>query len=69
MKDDRRTWVREAIRRIEADFQRCSDTHLIPVSLPGFPGIDLYLKDDACALAVDRVAAADGEVVGGYGYD
>ncbi len=43
----RRTWVREAIRRIEADFQRSSDTHLIPVALPGFPGIALYLKDES----------------------
>jgi cysteine synthase len=43
----RRAWVREAIRRIEADFQRCSDTHLIPLQLPGFPGIELYLKDES----------------------
>ena len=43
----RRAWIREAIRRIEADFQRSSDTHLIPLSLPGFPGIDLYLKDES----------------------
>ena len=45
--DVRRTWVREAIRRIEADFQRSSDTHLIPVALPGFAGISLYLKDES----------------------
>jgi cysteine synthase A len=43
----RRTWLREAVRRIEADFQRSSDTHLIPVALPGFPGIALYLKDES----------------------
>ncbi|MDP1532374.1 MAG: PLP-dependent cysteine synthase family protein [Rubrivivax sp.] len=43
----RRAWVREAVRRIEADFQRSSDTHLIPLPLPGFPGIDLYLKDES----------------------
>ena len=47
MKADRRAWVREAIRRIEADYQRSSDTHLIPVPLPGFAGIDLYLKDES----------------------
>ncbi len=45
--DARRAWVREAIRRIEADFQRSSDTHLIPVALPGFPGVSLYLKDES----------------------
>ncbi len=42
-----RGWADEAVRRIEADFQRSSDTHLIPLSLPGFPGIDLYLKDES----------------------
>ncbi|MFO1329475.1 MAG: PLP-dependent cysteine synthase family protein [Rubrivivax sp.] len=46
--DDRhRAWVREAVRRIEADFQRSSDTHLIALPLPGFPGVDLYLKDES----------------------
>ncbi len=45
--ESRRAWVREAIRRIEADFQRSSDTHLIPVALPGFSGIALYLKDES----------------------
>jgi cysteine synthase A len=45
--DARRAWVREAVRRIEADFQRSSDTHLIPLPLPGFPGVDLYLKDES----------------------
>ncbi|MDQ2778159.1 MAG: PLP-dependent cysteine synthase family protein [Pseudomonadota bacterium] len=42
-----RAWLREAVRRIEADFQRSSDTHLIPLPLPGFPGVDLYLKDES----------------------
>lgn len=42
-----RAWVREAVHRIDADFQRSSDTHLIPVALPGFPGISLYLKDES----------------------
>lgn len=43
----RRAWLRESIGRIEADFQRSSDTHLIPVPLPGFPGVKLYLKDES----------------------
>jgi cysteine synthase A len=43
----RRTWVRSAIRRIEADFQRSADTHLLPLPLPGLPGVDLYLKDES----------------------
>ena len=31
---DQRQWAREAIRIIEADFQRSADTHLIPWRLP-----------------------------------
>lgn len=42
-----RTWTAAAIRRIEADFNRSADTHLIPLPLPGFPGIDVYLKDES----------------------
>ncbi|MGH7327892.1 MAG: PLP-dependent cysteine synthase family protein, partial [Polyangiaceae bacterium] len=41
-----RVWADEAVRRIEADVQRSSDTHLIPVALP-WPGISLYLKDES----------------------
>lgn len=41
------SWTSAAIRRIEADFNRSADTHLIPLSLPGFPGIDIYFKDES----------------------
>lgn len=44
---DHRPWAREAIRIIEADFQRSADTHLIPLPLPGLPGIELYFKDES----------------------
>jgi cysteine synthase len=44
---DPRRWAFEAIRRIEADYQRSADTHLIPLPLPGFPGVELYLKDES----------------------
>ncbi len=42
-------WLHQAIARIEADFQRSADTHLIPLALPGYAaqGIDLYLKDES----------------------
>ena len=43
----KRVWAREAVRRIEADVQRSSDTHLIPVPLAGFPDVQLYLKDES----------------------
>ena len=43
------SWLNAAIARIEADFQRSADTHLIALSLPNFEscGIDLYLKDES----------------------
>jgi cysteine synthase A len=40
-------WVCEAIDRINADYNRSSDTHLIRLNLPGCDGISLYLKDES----------------------
>ncbi|AVP58423.1 PLP-dependent cysteine synthase family protein [Pulveribacter suum] len=42
-------WLPTAIARIEADYQRSADTHLIPLPLPAYAaaGIDLYLKDES----------------------
>ncbi len=42
-----RAWTAAAISRIEADFNRSADTHLVPLALPGYPGIDVYLKDES----------------------
>jgi len=44
-----RDWNLEAIGRIEADFARSSDTHLIKLELPRLAaaGIDLYFKDES----------------------
>src|SRR5690606_36413610 len=42
-----RAWVASAIRKIEADYNRSADTPLIPIDLPGLPGIDVYLKDES----------------------
>jgi len=42
-----RAWLLEAVRRIEADYNRSADTHLIRVELPRFAGITLYLKDES----------------------
>ncbi|WES87115.1 MULTISPECIES: PLP-dependent cysteine synthase family protein [Dickeya] len=41
------TWVRDAVSAIEADFQRSADTHLIRLTLPDYPGIYFYLKDES----------------------
>ncbi len=43
------SWLHQAIARIEADYQRSADTHLIALPLPAFAaaGIDLYLKDES----------------------
>ncbi len=40
-------WINNAIRKIEADYQRSADTHLIKLDLPMLNGIDLYLKDES----------------------
>jgi cysteine synthase len=44
-----RTWLHQAIEKIESDFQRSADTHLIALPLPAFnaAGIDLYFKDES----------------------
>lgn len=41
------TWVNQAIEKIEADFQRSADTHLIKLDTPSLTGIDIYLKDES----------------------
>ncbi|AQS87640.1 pyridoxal-5'-phosphate-dependent protein subunit beta [Neoasaia chiangmaiensis NBRC 101099] len=42
-----RDWVNRAVQKIEADFNRSADTHLLRVPLPGFAGISFYLKDES----------------------
>jgi len=40
-------WINQAISRIEADYRRSADTHLLKVELPAIDNIDLYLKDES----------------------
>jgi cysteine synthase len=44
-----RSWAHQAIEKIESDFQRSADTHLIALPLPSFntAGIDFYFKDES----------------------
>ncbi|MGZ4490146.1 MAG: L-cysteine desulfhydrase Cds1 [Nocardioidaceae bacterium] len=42
-----RSWVNEAIRRVEADSNRSADTHLHVFPLPERWDVDLYLKDES----------------------
>jgi cysteine synthase len=42
-----RAWCDEAVRRIEADYTRSADTHLLRVDVPGVPDCTLYLKDES----------------------
>ena len=42
-----RAWVNRAINKIEADFRRSADTHLIKVDLPEKLNASLYLKDES----------------------
>ncbi|MAF14720.1 MAG: cysteine synthase [Marinomonas sp.] len=41
------SWIGDAIDKINADYQRSSDTHLIKLEGLGFDGIDIYLKDES----------------------
>lgn len=47
---DNRTWDLNAIKKIEADYNRSADTHLLKVDLPATPKIHLYLKDESTHL-------------------
>ncbi|MEP7090173.1 MAG: PLP-dependent cysteine synthase family protein [Nocardioidaceae bacterium] len=42
-----RTWVNEAVRKVEADSNRSADTHLHVFPLPESWDVDLYLKDES----------------------
>lgn len=42
-----RDWRAQAIKLMEADGRRSADSHLIPLAIPGFEGIDIYLKDES----------------------
>jgi cysteine synthase len=44
---DDRAWVNDAILRLEQEAARSSDTHLLRLELPGYPGIRFYFKDEA----------------------
>ncbi|WP_310590260.1 PLP-dependent cysteine synthase family protein [Dyadobacter bucti] len=41
------SWISGAVAKIEADYLRSADTHLIPLKLPLFPDIDFYFKDES----------------------
>ena len=49
IRSTRADWLGTAIARIEADFQRSADTHLIALPIEGFAehGIDFYFKDES----------------------
>lgn len=42
-----RAWIDRAVKKIEADFARSADTHLLHIPLPAFPKVALYLKDES----------------------
>jgi cysteine synthase A len=42
-----RDWLISAIARIEADYTRSADTHLLRIDLPRYKNIPLYLKDES----------------------
>lgn len=42
-----RSWANQAIEKIEADYQRSADTHLIKLDIPYLTDVDIYLKDES----------------------
>jgi len=40
-------WLHAAVETLNADFQRSSDTHLIPLAIPSAPDVHLYFKDES----------------------
>jgi cysteine synthase A len=42
-----RNWTSDAIRKIDADFNRSADTHLFKLELPALKGVEIYLKDES----------------------
>ncbi|MEV7867425.1 PLP-dependent cysteine synthase family protein [Streptomyces sp. NPDC088124] len=42
-----RAWLKDAVRKVQADANRSADTHLLRFPLPEEWGIDLYLKDES----------------------
>ncbi|WP_037571060.1 PLP-dependent cysteine synthase family protein [Phaeacidiphilus oryzae] len=42
-----RAWLKDAVRRVQADANRSADTHLLSFPLPEEWGVDLYLKDES----------------------
>ncbi|MGC5620977.1 PLP-dependent cysteine synthase family protein [Streptomyces albidoflavus] len=42
-----REWLKEAVRKVQADANRSADTHLLQFPLPEEWGVDLYLKDES----------------------
>jgi cysteine synthase A len=42
-----RDWINQAVKRIESDYQRSADTHLVKLNIPAFRNIDIYLKDES----------------------
>lgn len=41
-----RTWLKEAVRKVQADANRSADTHLLRFPLPPEWGIDLYFREN-----------------------
>ena len=45
--DRGRSFVREAIGKLQQEAARSADTHLLRLDLPAYPGIGFYFKDEA----------------------
>ena len=43
--DRNRSWIARAVAKLDEDRSREVDTPLLTLSLPEFPGVNLYIKD------------------------
>ncbi len=42
-----KNWIKQRVQKIEADYNRSADTHLLKIDIPKIPSIHLYLKDES----------------------
>ncbi|TQV87782.1 PLP-dependent cysteine synthase family protein [Aliikangiella coralliicola] len=41
------SWIRQSVKRIEADAHRSADTHLFKLNVPKLKDVNIYLKDES----------------------
>ncbi|MCJ8314417.1 MAG: PLP-dependent cysteine synthase family protein [Saccharospirillaceae bacterium] len=42
-----KSWIKQSVQKIEADYNRSADTHLLKLDIPKISSIHIYLKDES----------------------